>query len=254
MKISTSIPLGKNIRISERHQLREKAREKILSIVSLSMEDLLIDADHKLKDFLDINQTFSHQYSIFLKTLEMGSLFVRQNKVDADLNIPLRNKSGLLFFLPLPWGTEEYNILKPADFVGEAYQTTSADSEFPENKAPVLYTGLVIDARDFEPHPALAPRIYTQDGRLIFGPEFLNANIAIQRGIVAYIPSLQSELLKVRAGNHPMLTSALAITGKYQTDFVISLEDGAKLFDHKQSVINLLKCRVVILVKEQKKG
>ena len=252
MKISASIPLGHNVRLSERHQVREKAREKILSLVSISLENLYIDADHQLKDYLDSNATFAHKYSIFLETLEMGSLFIRKNKIKADLAIPLRNKNGLLYFLPMPWQIESYNSLKEPEFTGEAYLNSTVISEFPHNKAPVKYSGLIIDARDLSLHVALAPRIYTQDGRLIFGPEFLKSDIAINRGIVAYVTELNAKLLRVRAGDTPLMTSALSSFGKNKTDLVISLEDGSKLFDDKDTVINLLKCRVVILYNPEK--
>ena len=95
----------------------------------------------------------------------------------------------------------------------------------------------------------MAPRIYSQNGRLIYGPEFIRRDVGTNRGIAAYVKSIAHAEVTRRAGKHPLLTVALAAQGKYQTNIVLATEEITKLFDHKQTVKNLLKCRVVIIVK-----
>ena len=247
LNIKGFIPMDEEMVGLERKQLRTNTKEKILSQATSFFEDFNVDSDNKIRDLLKVNRTFSMEYSLFLEDLRISSLFFKHNGIETNMSIPLRGERGLLKRIPLPWGEEEYNILKEEQYIGEGYSQKKANGEFFRSLAPVNYSGLLVNASDLNVKKALAPRIYSQDGRLIYGPEFISRVAGTQRGIVSYVSSFNDREVLNRLGKNYLLTSALATRGKFRTDLVISLEDTARLFDSSISATNLLKCRVVIL-------
>ena len=164
------------------------------------------------------------------------------------MTINLRGRKGLLKHLPLPWQNEKYELLRDAVFQGKAYANTNSYREYKLSKAPPIYTGLVVDVSEFKFNPSLAPRIYSRAGRLLYGPEFIIRLVGVRRGIAAFAKSFRQSNVKNRAGRHPLLTIALAVNGKYRTDAVISDKDAELIFQAKQTIRNLQKCRVVFLI------
>lgn len=92
-------------------------------------------------------------------------------------------------------------------------------------------TGVVIDARGLNITPALAPRIFDESGRELYGPAFSSRKFAIQWGLVGYSTDLAAAEQSVeRVGDSPTTLKALRSTGLTKTDIVISSED-ARLFE-----------------------
>ena len=232
-----------------RKEIRTITKEKMLLSISSHLENSVISDDAKIRDLLNHNMTFAQQYSTFLQSLELGSIFFQFDGIKSNMIIPLRGKTGLLGFLPAPWSQEDYQILEESSELTNAYYNKKVRGEFYRSLAPVSYTGLLIDATQLILKEALLPRIYSQDGRLIYGPEFVQRRVGIQRGLVSYVYNSKDVEINRRAGKHPLMTAALTTKGKNSTNLVISLEDTTKLLDHKQTAINLKKCRVVIIKK-----
>ncbi len=83
------------------------------------------------------------------------------------------------------------------------------------------YTGVVIDARELDLTPALAPVIYGQDGVGAYGAFLVSRENAINRGVVAYATTMDTEQLRERVGSRPLIVRALKAYGSWRTDVII---------------------------------
>lgn len=116
----------------------------------------------------------------------------------------------------------------------------------PEQSGP--YTGIIIDARGLGLRPALAPKILSQSGTVVYGPGNYTREYAIQFGVAGYSKSLESAKDDARVKGNPLVVKAVSVQGKNMADVVISGQDGWKMqsADKKYSVLK--DCRVLILL------
>jgi hypothetical protein len=116
-----------------------------------------------------------------------------------------------------------------------------------EEGNPVIYTGVLIDARNIDLNPALFPRILNEDGRVVYGPEFLISTFAAQRGSVGYYDQMMPAQNDDRVGLNPIRINALRASGRDSTDLIISDADALRLHGSLENLKLLERCRVVIL-------
>ncbi len=234
--------------LGKSQSIRASAHEAVLLGASRPLEAFPVDNTRLLRDILAVNPTFAGEYSIFLQNLPLNRARFSGKTYYAGIDIPLRGTKGLLAILPLPWERNQYAALSDEEYISEAYESNRLRSEYRNSPAPEQYTGLIVDMRGIEFRPALAPRIFSEDGRLIYGPEFLSRRAGIERGIAGYARSLSDTELKARTGKRPLHIVALESMGHYRTDAVIAEEDAMKIFDHPTTLKNLRKAKVVFLI------
>ena len=109
------------------------------------------------------------------------------------------------------------------------------------------YTGILIDARGVDLNPALFPRVVNEDGRVVYGPEFLIATYAEERGSVGYYNSLPPALADDRVGYNPLRINAVRSAGRNNTNLVVANSDARKLHSSLENLKLLERCRVVIV-------
>jgi hypothetical protein len=116
-----------------------------------------------------------------------------------------------------------------------------------EEGNPTNYTGVLIDARNIDLNPALFPRILNEDGRVVYGPEFLISTFAAQRGSVGYYNQMIPAQNDDRVGLNPIRINALRSAGRNGTDLIISNADALRLHGSLENLKLLERCRVVII-------
>ena len=126
-----------------------------------------------------------------------------------------------------------------------AYEITAEEMQ-EEMKA--AYTGLIVDARGLEVKPAMYPRLVTQAGKVIYDIMAANPNIVIQQGLVDYCSSLEAAMRCPRIGENPLTVEAIAVSGTYGADLVLSEEDAEKILQADASGHFLSEARVVIVI------
>ncbi|MDH4263349.1 MAG: hypothetical protein OEV78_09930 [Spirochaetia bacterium] len=250
--ILSYININKSVSINERYYMRNQVKEIVLKKISSSIENMYVDNSHKIMDILDDNINFRREYPLYLQSINVVRMTFRDSMIEASTTLPLRGGRGLLTHIPLPWGTMTYNSLNEPEYVGEAYNKSRVSNEYEAGLVPLKYSGVIIDLRGMEINEALAPRIFSQTGQLIYGPEFVMHKIGVQRGIIAYAYDMTDYEVKVRAGDSAYYTVALSTKGVYKTDVVISNQDAGRLMQHAVTLENLQKCRVVFLVDKKK--
>jgi len=117
-----------------------------------------------------------------------------------------------------------------------------------EDKHPIPYTGVLIDARGLGSNPALFPKIVNEDGAEAYGMSFVLRPYAVERGLLSYVSSTQEAYQSDRLGMNPLRITALRAKGRNRADFVISNPDAQKLHGSQWNVRLLERCQVVVLV------
>lgn len=118
----------------------------------------------------------------------------------------------------------------------------------PPEQKPIVYTGLVVDARGIDLKPAMPPRIIDEDGQEIFGIKFVNRESAVQQRMVGYTRDLNAAQDNSRVANNPLTVKGLRAKGTERIDIVISNDDASHVRNTPKSLSFLKKCRVMIVV------
>lgn len=112
------------------------------------------------------------------------------------------------------------------------------------------YTGLIVDARGLDLQPTFSPALYDENGRAIYGTSFIDANFAINSGMVDYAPTQELVDQAIsghsRAGALPLVVKAVGIKGN-NCNLIISKADAEIILYANQGNGFLQKCAVVFL-------
>ncbi|MGM9580019.1 MAG: LPP20 family lipoprotein [Anaerovibrio sp.] len=92
------------------------------------------------------------------------------------------------------------------------------------------YTGLIVDCSGLGLQTAMAPAVYTDGKKVVYGLENFSRDQVINRGYVGYSNSVSSGVQ--RAGSNPMVVKAQSIEHFFNP--VISKEDAAKILAENQ--------------------
>jgi hypothetical protein len=121
-----------------------------------------------------------------------------------------------------------------------------------ENELTPQYTGVLIDARDIITNPALFPKIFSDEGKEVYGLSFASGEYVTAQGLVSYTTSFSDAYQSDLLGINPLRITALRSSGNNKTDIIISTTS-AKMIHSSQHNLKLLEqCRVIILLAEQK--
>lgn len=112
------------------------------------------------------------------------------------------------------------------------------------------YTGVIIDALNLDLKPALAPKIYDPQERLVYGMSNLTAQRVEESGVVDYSYSLDAAKNNPRSGSNPLVVKAQELKGK--TDLILSANDAEQVVQVGEQDDIFKRARVVITVKSSK--
>lgn len=222
--------------ISEaRNKAQLKAREKISLQIVRSIETIRIDDESTIIKKIQSDEFFRERINEFFQ-LEKSELKITYiaDRVNVDSVMKLKGKDGLLSFLPIEYGTEDFPEISGKSIV-----------------KPVDYTGLIVDARHLEAEPSLLPRIVTERGLDIYSYHFVNKNHAIDKGLVSFQTDPKAAMESQRVGKNPYYVLALTTVGRKKTGFSLSTEDSMKLLASHKTRNSLKKCNVIILLPEK---
>ena len=118
----------------------------------------------------------------------------------------------------------------------------------PAPAPPPPYTGLIVDARGLEVQPALAPRIFSENGNAVYDYAFVSREFAVQQGVCSYLTTPAAEAATPRVGEHPLLVLGLRTGGSDRCDLIISNTDAARIRNAAEHLSFMRQCRVVFIV------
>jgi hypothetical protein len=111
-----------------------------------------------------------------------------------------------------------------------------------------VFTGLIIDARGLGVMPAMAPKIFDEDGKEVYGSAYVSKEFATSQGMVGYAKDVKKAAELDRVKDKAGVVKAVKAAGKNKTDLVISNKDAADILSAKENRSFLQKCKVVIVV------
>lgn len=116
------------------------------------------------------------------------------------------------------------------------------------SRSSEIFTGMVVDARNIQAVPVLAPKILDENLEEVFGPAFVSREFAVQHGMVRYTTDLLKAKLHPRVSVRPLIVRALKTILPGRCDFIISNADATKLRSASQHLLFMRECRVVIVL------
>lgn len=128
-----------------------------------------------------------------------------------------------------------------------AGRPAGADSR-PQADDPDVFSGLVIDARGIGARPAMAPVLVDESGKEVYGSPFVSREYAVQRGVCAYVRSLEDPAGHARVAPRPLWVKGLRTLPERDCDIVISNADAARLRGASAHLDFLRQCRVIIIL------
>jgi hypothetical protein len=125
---------------------------------------------------------------------------------------------------------------------------TSSAANQPSSTDNTVYTGLIIDATGMDANPAMLPKIFSQNGQVLFGTGKIDREYVVKHGLMGYQRSLEKAKSLNRVGNNPLIISPISIRGTNRSDFVVSPQDAERIRMAASQQNFLGQCRVVAVV------
>ena len=116
------------------------------------------------------------------------------------------------------------------------------------SRSSEIFTGMVVDARNIQAVPVLAPKIMDENLEEVFGPAFVSREFAVQHGMVRYTTDLWKAKFHPRVSDNPLIVKAIKSPWPGRCDFIISNSDAAKLRSSSEHLLFMRECRVVIVL------
>ncbi|CUH95335.1 putative secreted protein [Propionispora sp. 2/2-37] len=149
--------------------------------------------------------------------------------------------------LPMYGSNSLAAVVYPAIMAEKAPEPLPAPSSPAALSNSQHYTGVIVDARGLGLEPTFSPGIYDESGRHIYGHKYIDADYAIQYGMVEYTinDAMYAEAVngKARAGSSPLIVRAVGI--KDRCNVIISVEEADKIISASQADNFLARCAVV---------
>jgi len=114
--------------------------------------------------------------------------------------------------------------------------------------APVVFTGLVIDARGLQARPAMSPKILDENGKEVYGSMIVERDYAVQQGMTGYARDLTAAQSNPRVTNNPLSVKGVKTEGAGAADIVIGNADAQAIRAATDNLSFLKKCRVMIVL------
>ena len=132
--------------------------------------------------------------------------------------------------------------------IKQVFKPKSSSRLRTRSRSSEIFTGMVVDARNIQAVPVLAPKILDENLEEVFGPAFVSREFAVQHGMVRYTTDLWKAKFHPRVSHNPLIVKALKTILPGRCDFIISNADAAKLRSASEHLLFMRECRVVIVL------
>ena len=221
--------IEKNIKLSK-GEARSRARENLLDLIKLVHFDSRTVGEIMVSDKL----IESRIKTLVGSAYQQGEIeYLERNEVAIALAI---NMSGLAEILIDASGYMSEGVAQ------SAYLMTRAATPKSERTS-----GIVIDARNIYHIPAMVPKVFNEDEKLVYGPRYYTRSRSVNRGPMGYAHSMEDGNVRRRVGNNPLLVEA--VTSNDDINLTISNLDAERIRDAEKKFGLLTNCKVLVLLK-----
>ena len=221
--------IEKNIKFSK-GEAKSRARENLLDLIKLVHFDSRTVGEIMVSDKL----IESRIKTLVGSAYQQGEIeYLERNEVAIALAI---NMSGLAEILIDASGYMSEGVAQ------SAYLMTRAATPKSERTS-----GIVIDARNIYHIPAMVPKVFNEDEKLVYGPRFYTRSRSVNRGPMGYAHSMEDGNVRRRVGNNPLLVEV--VTSNDDVNLTISNLDAERIRDAEKKFGLLTNCKVLVLLK-----
>jgi len=221
--------IEKNLKFSK-GEAKARARENLLDLIKLVHFDSRTVGEIMMGDKL----IESRIETLVGSAYQQGEIqYLERNEVAIALAI---NMSGLAEILIDASGYMSEGIAQ------SAYLMTRAATPKSERTS-----GIVIDARNIYHIPAMVPKVFNEDEKLVYGPRYYTRSRSVNRGPMGYAHSMEDGNVRRRVGNNPLLVEAVASND--DVNLTISNLDAERIRSAEKKFGLLTNCKVLVLLK-----
>jgi hypothetical protein len=221
--------IEKNLKFSK-GKARSRARENLLDLIKLVHFDSRTVGEIMVGDKL----VESRIETLVGSAYQQGEIeYLERNEVAIALAI---NMSSLAEILIDASGYMSERVAQ------SAYLMTRAATPKSERTS-----GIVIDARNIYHIPAMVPKVFNEDEKLVYGPRYYTRSRSVNRGPMGYAHSMEDGNVRRRVGNNPLLVEA--VTSNDDVNLTISNLDAERIRDAEKKFGLLTNCKVLVLLK-----
>tara|TARA_B100000029_G_scaffold514780_1_gene618973 strand:- start:514 stop:1284 length:771 start_codon:yes stop_codon:yes gene_type:complete len=221
--------IEKNLKLSK-GEARAKARGNLLDLIKLVNFDSRTVGEIMVRDPL----VGSRVESLVGSAYQQGEIeYLERNEVAIALAIKM---SGLAEILVDADGYLNESVAQ------STYLMTRAATPKSERT-----TGIVIDARNIYHIPAMVPKVFNENEKLIYGPRHYTRSRSVNRGPIGYAHSMEDGNVRRRVGNNPLLIEA--VSSDDDVNLTVSNMDAERIRDAEKKFGLLTNCKVLVLLK-----
>jgi hypothetical protein len=208
-----------------------------------------IDSRTTVKDFTVESDDINTQVTGLVKgAVVMDQQYKSDGTVEVTVRMPLYgNLTQIIMSSPMA----QPPVALPVPSVSERPAPAIAVPAVIAPAAPpahITYTGIIVDARGFQAHPAMSPRIFDEDGKEVYGFAKVDPKYAIQQGVSGYARDLTAARSNQRVTANPITVKAVEISAPGKSDIIISNADAQKIRTSAENMNFIKKCRVMIVL------
>ncbi len=205
------------------------ARRNLLEII----KGVRVDSMTLVKDFVVESDIIRSQVEGYLRDSQVVDIaYMSDGSVEATVAM---NTRGGFADLVLPGSIK---TIKPV----EQPEKPASD------KVREVYSGLVVDTRDFQVKPAMSPKILDESGNEVYGSSYVSREYAVSQGMAGYTKDLTAAQTNQRVTDTPFTVKGVRTASTGDCDIVISNSDAAVIKGVAENLEFLQKCRVMIVL------
>ena len=221
--------IEKNLKLSK-GEARARARENLLGLIKLVNFDGRTVGEMMISDRL----TESRVESFVGSAYQQGEIeYLERKEVAIALAVKM---SGLAEIL-----------IDASGYMNESVAQSTflmTRSSTPKSERT---SGIVIDARNIYHIPAMVPKVFNEDDKLIYGPRHYTRSRSVNRGPMGYAHTMEDGNVHRRVGNNPLLVDA--VSSNDTVNLTISNLDAERIRDAEKKFGVLTNCKVLVLLK-----
>ena len=219
----------KNLKLSK-GEARARARENLLDLVKLVNFDGRTVGEMMVSDPL----TESRVETLVGSAFQQGEIeYLERKEVAIALAIKM---SGLAEILVDAGGYMNENLAQ-STFLMTRNATPKSERT----------SGIVIDARSIYHVPAMVPKIFNENDKLVYGPRHYTRSRSVNRGPMGYAHTMDDGNVSRRVGNNPIVVEA--VTSDDTVNLTVSNLDAERIRDAEKKFGVLTNCKVLVLLK-----
>ncbi len=221
--------VGKNLKLSK-GEARAQARENLLDLVKLVNFDGRTVGEMMVSDPL----TERRVETLVGSAYQQGEIeYLERKEVAIALAVKM---SGLAEILVDAGGYMNENLAQ-STFLMTRNSTPKSERT----------SGIVIDARSIYHVPAMVPKVFNENDKLIYGPRHYTRSRSVNRGPMGYAHTMDDGNVRRRVGNNPILVEA--VTSDDLVNLTVSNLDADRIREAENKFGVLTNCKVLVLLK-----